>query len=146
MNSKEFKHEAERLMYSIYTEMEACARQFYEPIGLTAPQGLILMSLYRSGPSKVTDTAKRLNMTNSNLSTICRRLERDGFLTRTRDTNDQRIVWLQLTPSCASNIKELEAQIDCHYLTGLNEISDADRQLILGGMTKLNELLIRRTK
>ena len=145
-NSKDFKHEAERLMYSIYTEMEACTRQFYDPIGLTAPQGLIIMSLYRSGPSKVTDTAKRLNMTNSNLSTICRRLERDGFLIRTRDQKDQRIVWLSLTESCKEKVQALETQIDCRYLANLSGISAEDRMIILNGLHKLNELLNAKTK
>ena len=140
-DSKEFKFAVESLMHSISVQMESCMRQFYEPFGLTIPQAIVLMYLRRSGQGKVTDVAKMLHMTNSNLSTICRRLERDGFLKRTRDQEDQRIVWISLTDTCQQQISQLEEQIDSRYLNNLTFISAEDRKVILDGLTRLNNIL-----
>ncbi|MBQ8589700.1 MAG: MarR family transcriptional regulator [Firmicutes bacterium] len=142
----DFKFTAQELMYSISYRMETCIRQFYEPFGLTTPQAMIILYIHRNGRGKVTEVANHLHMTNSNLSTICRRLERDGFLIRTRDLEDQRIVWLSLTEHCEQRIREIDQKIDSQYLNNLNGVSKEDGEVILAGLTKLNEILCRTVK
>ena len=141
LKSNDFKFIAQDLMYSISLRMDACIRKFYDPFGLTAPQAMILTYIRRNGRGRVTDVASHLHMTNSNLSTICRRLERDGFITRIRDTEDQRIVWLSLTESCEQKLKEIDQKIDSCYLNNLNGVSKEDGETILAGLKKLSDIL-----
>ncbi len=141
MDCAEFKNEVECLFKSISDKLSCILKDFYEPYGLTAPQAMILIALYRGGPGKISDMAKALNMTNSNLSVICRRLEKSNFVIRKRDDLDQRVVYLYLTESSKQLMTEMEARISTDYLCSLGGASDEDKALIIAGMTKLNELL-----
>ena len=141
IDAKEFKFIVEMLLHSISNRMQICLRQFYETFGLSTPQAMVLLYVRHCGRGKITEVAHTLHMTNSNLSTICRRLEREGLLTRTRDDMDQRIVWISLTESCQQRLQQLEDQIDTQYLNNLSSVSAWDRETILNGLLKLNEVL-----
>ncbi|WP_343209116.1 MarR family transcriptional regulator [Anaerolentibacter hominis] len=65
--------------------------------GLTIIQAEILALLYQQGIKTVGTLAEELSMTSGNTSTICKRLEREGYLERVRDREDERIVRLCLT-------------------------------------------------
>lgn len=123
--------------------MQDALRQFYEPFGITVPQAIILLYIHRCRMGKITDVARHLHMSNSNLSAICRRLERDHLLIRTRDQKDQRIVWISLTDQCRNRLMQIEQTIDTSYLSCLSHISSSDRKTILEGLTLLNDLLSR---
>lgn len=138
-----FKFAVEHLLQCVTTRMQECLREFYEPFGITIPQAMVLLCIHRQGPGKITEIAQKLHMTNSNLSTICRRLERDHFLLRTRDDHDQRIVWVSLTDSCKEILKQIEQDLDKRYLANLSDTSHQDIQIILAGLIKLNQLLCR---
>lgn len=137
----EFKFTVGTLLHSTSAQMESYMRQFYEAFGLTTPQAMVLLHLHRCGRGKISEVACNLHMTNSNLSSICRRLERDGLISRTRDTQDQRIVWITLTETCRDHLCRLEKKIDEQYLNNLASVSPEDREIILAGLTKLNSLL-----
>ncbi len=137
----EFKFIVEMLLHGITVQMEACMKQFYEAFGLTTAQAMVLLYLRHYGQGKITEVARKLHMTNSNLSTTCRRLEREGLLKRTRDADDQRIVWISLTEACEQRLVQLEEQIDCRYLDNLTAVSEQDREIILAGLMKLKDLL-----
>lgn len=141
MDCDDFKDKVEELFYSISGKLSCTLKHFYEPYGLTAPQAMILMELQRNGPAKIGNMARSLGMTNSNLSVICRRLERSGFIIRKRDDIDQRVVHIYLTDDCKTLIVELKANITTDYLCVLKRASDEDKATILAGLTKLNELL-----
>lgn len=141
MDNCEFKYEVELLFGTISTKFSELLREFYDPYGITAPQAMILIALHKRGPGKIGDMAKTLNMTNSNLSVICRRLERSGFLLRKRNEIDQRVVHLYLTEKSQAFLEELEKKITTDYLCSLEQASDEDKEVILKGLRKLSELL-----
>ena len=141
IDAKEFKFIVEMLLHSISHRMQICLRQFYETFGLSTPQAMVLLYVRHCGRGKITEVAHTLHMTNSNLSTICRRLEREGLLTRTRDDMDQRIVWISLTESCQQRLQQLEDQIDTQYLNNLSSVSAQDRETILSGLLEKPQLL-----
>lgn len=141
MNCVEFKSDVEELFHSISFKLNDILQTFYKPYGLTAVQAVILIALYQNGPGKMSDIAKELNMTNSNLSVICRRLEKSGFLLRLRDQSDQRVVSLHLTENCNKMMASLDEQITTDYLCPLEQASEEDRVLIIKGLKKLESLL-----
>lgn len=137
----DFKNQVEGLFHSISEQLANLLRDFYGPYGLTAPQAMILMALYRKGPGKISDMAKSLHMTNSNLSVICKRMEKSGFVVRKRDDLDQRVVHLYLTDGAKALMDDMDKRIATDYLRALEEASDQDKTTILNGLTKLDELL-----
>lgn len=75
-------------------------------IGLTGPQLFILRELFVEQPRTLSDLSKTLELSNSTVTGIVDRLERDGIVTRTRDVKDRRVIWISTTEHCDQKIKE----------------------------------------
>lgn len=75
----------------------AAYRPLLEPLGLTHPQYLVLLSLWQHGPQTVTQLGKLLVLDSGTLSPLLKRLEVMGHVTRTRTDGDERRVVVRLT-------------------------------------------------
>jgi DNA-binding MarR family transcriptional regulator len=64
---------------------------------LTPEQFWLLRELGRNGPLSMRQLANGLGLTPSSVTTACKRLERDGLLTRERQDDDERVVMVALT-------------------------------------------------
>ncbi|MEW9700820.1 MarR family winged helix-turn-helix transcriptional regulator [Paenibacillus sp. SI8] len=67
---------------------------------LTGPQLFILRELFLKEPRNLSDLAQAVQLSNSTVSGIVDRLERDGLVERTRDEQDRRVVWIGTTNFC----------------------------------------------
>jgi MarR family transcriptional regulator, organic hydroperoxide resistance regulator len=75
----------------------AIYRPLLEPHGLTHPQYLVLLALWDRSPRTVRDLGETLRHEPATLSPMLKRLESLGYLTRARDTRDERALAVQLT-------------------------------------------------
>jgi len=91
----------DQLCFSIYAAGHAFTR-FYkpllEPLGLTYPQYLVLLTLWEVDGLPVKSIGDRLGLDSGTLTPLLRRMEEAGLLTRLRDTADERLVRIHLTP------------------------------------------------
>src|SRR5271165_5761107 len=66
--------------------------------GLTASQFSTLKVLRLHGPLALREIAKYILKSGGNMTIVVDNLERDGLVTRDRDTEDRRMVYVSLTP------------------------------------------------
>lgn len=64
---------------------------------MTPEQYWLLRLLRRRGTLSIGELAEILGVTGSSVTTACKRLEKVGFVTRERQSNDERIVRVMLT-------------------------------------------------
>ena len=99
----------DQLCFSIYAAGHAFTR-FYkpllEPLGLTYPQYLVLLTLWEDDGLPVKSIGERLGLDSGTLTPLLRRMEEAGLVTRLRDTADERLVRIHLTPKA----RRLEAK------------------------------------
>jgi DNA-binding MarR family transcriptional regulator len=81
---------ASRAVVSLY-------RPLLQPLNLTHPQYLVLLALDMEEPQAVVDLAEKLHLTPGTLSPLLKRLEVFGYVTRFRDTSDERRLSVGLT-------------------------------------------------
>jgi len=89
-----------QLSFAIHEAMSRLLRlhkPFLQPLGLTFPQLIVMMALYRKEPRTVGALCAELGMDNGTLTPILKRLASAGLLTRVRDTEDERRVIISLT-------------------------------------------------
>src|SRR6478609_4268065 len=90
----------DQLCFSIYAAQHAFNR-FYkpllEPLGLTYPQYLVLLTLWEEDGLPLKAIGERLALDSGTLTPLLRRMEQSGLLTRERDATDERIVRIHLT-------------------------------------------------
>jgi len=72
-------------------------RPFLEPLGLTFPQFLVMVTLYEKIPRTVGEIGAELGMDNGTLTPLLKRLVSAGLVTRERDAQDDRRVLINLT-------------------------------------------------
>lgn len=87
--SQKIKH-ISRLIDDIVSE-------YYKEKSITVAQADVLTRVYNEERLSMNSLCEDLNMSKSNISPVCKKLELAGYLRKTRDFYDQRVVYLELT-------------------------------------------------
>lgn len=91
----------QHLCFSLYRASRAMTRAYVpllSAIGLTYPQYLVMLVLWEELDVSVTRVGERLALDSATLTPLLKRLEQQALVTRTRDTVDERVVRIRLTP------------------------------------------------
>jgi DNA-binding MarR family transcriptional regulator len=99
-NTNEARKVGKQLSFALYSAANRVIRlhrPILEPLGLTYPQFLVMLALYEDAPRTVGDLGQELGMDNGMLTPLLKRLQSAELLTRTRDTQDERRVLIDLT-------------------------------------------------
>ena len=119
-------------LYAASNHMTRLFVPFLQKLGITYPQYLVLVVLWERGPQGVGDLAALLRMDFGTLSTMLKRLETKGFVTRRRLVTDERRVLVDLTPKGATLRKRTEQMLGefyCFLNMPLDELTDLKDQL-----------------
>lgn len=91
----------DQLCFALYTATHRITRAYrpmLEPLGLTYVQYLVLMVLWEASPRSVGELGQALYLDSGTLTPLLKRMERNGFVKRRRDADDERRVLIELTP------------------------------------------------
>lgn len=86
-------------LYGAANRMVRLHKPLLEPLGLTFPQYLVILDLLDGAPVSVGVLGARLSMDTGTITPLLQRLDAAGMVTRTRDSNDERRVIVDLTPT-----------------------------------------------
>lgn len=84
-------------LHSSALAVHAAYAPLLEPLGLTYPQYLVLASLASSDDQTVGQLGAELRLESNTLTPLLKRMEKAGWVSRTRDAKDERVVRLALT-------------------------------------------------
>jgi DNA-binding MarR family transcriptional regulator len=102
-----------QLCFSLYVCSKEIIRKYkplLDPFGLTYTGYIILMALWEVDNINVKDLGKRLFLDSGTLTPMLKKLESQGYITRTRSSSDERNVYIQLTPK-GKDLKDEAIQI-----------------------------------
>lgn len=113
-----------QLCFALYTATHALTRAYrgaLEKAGLTYTQYLVMLVLWEHDGVSVSKIANRLELDSATLTPMLKRIETAGFITRTRNSEDERIVEIKLTDigrELQHEIARVQHGVECQ--TGLN--------------------------
>lgn len=84
-------------LYSASLQMTKAYKPLLQAIGLTYPQYLAMLVLWERDGITVGEISARLLTEPGSLTPLLKRLEAEGLISRTRSSNDERVVELHLT-------------------------------------------------
>jgi DNA-binding MarR family transcriptional regulator len=92
-----------QLCFALYAASRAVVRAYgplLEDVGLTYPQYVTMLVLWQepARPRSVGELGERLHLDSGTLTPLLKRLTSMGFVTRSRDADDERRVLVSLTP------------------------------------------------
>ena len=103
----EFADRVSEMMPAIMKEFLKSQTNNFHKVKITLPQMAIMGMLERVKDANMTDLAKAMGVTTSAMTGVVDRLVRDGYVARTRDSEDRRIVHIKLT---AKGLKTIRAE------------------------------------
>ena len=114
-------------------------RVHIEKIGIHSGQGRVLAHLHAGDNVPQWKLAQAMRSSPAAVTNILQRMERDGWITRTRDTSDQRLVLIRLTDKA----RKLESEVKNTFMEIEEEISSIytqeERKELRRLLLKLND-------
>jgi DNA-binding MarR family transcriptional regulator len=108
---------------------------------ITMPQLFVLEVLNRQGESKMSDIADFLDVSTAAITGIVDRLVRSGYLVRTNDPHDRRIVRVRLTSKGISAVRDAMERRKQVTIKIFGAISQEEREEYLKILTHIAEHL-----
>lgn len=104
---------------------------------LTPPQGAVLAVLHQVGECPITQLSQELCVTKGSLSALCKRMEAQGLVARRRSREDERFVYISMTPRGRGIIKKLEDIRGRFYASRRDALDDRRQEEIIRGLEQL---------
>lgn len=131
-----------QLCFPIYAASRLITRA-YQPhldaLGITYPQYLVLMVLWETDSLSVHDISVRLILNTNTLTPLLKRMEAQGLVTRTRSSQDERVVRIQLSAK-GKALREEAADIPLRLNERLQE-SNLNLEQLLELKSNLHRLI-----
>jgi DNA-binding MarR family transcriptional regulator len=115
--------------------------QRFNAMNLTGPQGMMMGILSHDGEMKISDLSEKIGLSNSTVSGIIDRLEKQGLVERTRSQEDRRVVYVKVSADFQKNCKEDFCKIEKTFETAINKATSEEIDTILKGLSLLEQLM-----
>ena len=110
---------------------------------MTPLQLRLLMEINAAEEISLSRLAKVLEMNNGNVSTLCKKMEQRGLLTRERRLDDERYIALKISPDGKKILQQMDADMQDKYCLFLDCVSEEQLEKITTGLKEL-QLLLRK--
>jgi MarR family transcriptional regulator, organic hydroperoxide resistance regulator len=141
MKVPEFKNIVWDYTRKIDENMNITLNSMGNKYGLTTMQLRILMELFQKGSKTIGSLAEDICIAGANISTMCKKLEKLGFVERNRAKEDERIVRIKLTEIGRQTILEIDNYFNEKISQNMADEAEETFETIISGMGKLYSLL-----
>ena len=116
----------------------------FRDIDLTVSQGILLSILGHEGKMRIGDLSKKMGLSNSTVSGIIDRLEKQGVVERIRSEEDRRVVYVDITGNFKEKAKKHFDEAERQLGQLINRASSQELDLILKGLDTLRKLVAKQ--
>ncbi|QGU94357.1 MarR family transcriptional regulator [Clostridium bovifaecis] len=130
------------LIKSVNQLISHSIKELFDETGLTTPQIMVLSTLGKNGSMKLSDISEKLNLSNSTISGIVDRLEKQDYVERIRSKEDRRVVYVSVCEK-SKNIMHtaIHEKIQESLRKKLTKADQGQIDDIIKGLEILKELL-----
>lgn len=139
MNFSRYRKEVDTVLSEISSNVEKFMKSFLDMFGITVIQFKILSVISEKGNISIGELSNRTIMDAGNMSSMCKKLEKNGCLVRTRNLKDERVVEVSLTDKAKDMITKLDSLFDERFKNFFENENDEDLEVILRALKKLSE-------
>lgn len=113
----------------------------FNDMNLTGPQGMMMGILSHDGEMKISDLSEKIGLSNSTVSGIIDRLEKQGLVERIRSLDDRRVVYVKVSNDFQKNCKKNFSKIEKTFEVALNKATPEEIEIIIKGLDTLEQLM-----
>ena len=108
---------------------------------VSSSQLACIIALHDHGPMPLSQVAKEILVDSSTVTGLIDRLERKGFVERSRSSLDRRIITVSLTETGEKLARNAPSLLQHQMTEGLKRLPLGEKDVIIQGLTSLTELL-----
>ncbi len=108
---------------------------------LTEGPSFLLHILWLNGPSKISDIAQKLGITNGAVTQMADKLVEVELISRERSKEDRRVVWLALTAKGKEIVAEIQDNRFEFVRSQLSQLPEVDLEKAIEVFEKFNSIL-----
>lgn len=120
---------------------ELNARALANESDLTASQLLVLQQLAEGGSALPSVIARSVGLKQATMTVLVNKLEDAGLVTRRRDTEDRRRVWVEMTEAGRGALAKSPDLLQDRFERGFNALDDWEQSLIITALERVANLL-----
>ena len=133
--------EVARLFQEVMHLFKHSMNKLLDETGMSAPQGMVLGLLSKNKKMKITELSHELCLSNSTVSGIIDRLEKQGMVMRERSEKDKRVVYVNISSEFKDMHKIFHNQLVKNIENIMSKGSMEDLHKISEGLEILKKLL-----
>ncbi len=136
--------QGDQILLSLRQIMQAVDRQSRKLLsrhGMTGPQALLLKQLLDSSDIPVGELAARINLTQATVTEILIRLEKKGWVCRSRSDSDKRKMLVSLTEVGNELIKSSPPLLQEKFLSKFNHLEQWEQTQLLANVQKIASMM-----
>lgn len=113
--------------------------------GLTIPPShvRVLFCLEKNGSMSISEIAKKLGIYKPNMTPILDKLIQEGFIIRTEDPKDRRILRIERTKKADNFLEEQKKKLEEIFSNKICDLSEDDLITLINSSTDLNNVLAK---
>lgn len=115
--------------------------EFMKGLSIPPSHGKVIFYLAQKGPSSVSNIAKALCISKPNMTPIIDKLLEEGFVTRSEDPNDRRILRIEITQKAMDIFKMKRHFAISSLQTTLSTLEEKDQNTLKEILPKFNEII-----
>ena len=108
---------------------------------LTASQLLLLKHVDQHGQALPSTIAKAIELKQATITVLINKLEEDGLVTRSRDTEDRRRVWVRLTDAGREVLERSPDLLQSRFQNGFDRLEEWEQSMIITTLERIASLL-----
>lgn len=120
---------------------EINSRKLADESELTTSQLIVLQRVAEKGSALPSTIAKSVGLKQATVTVLVNKLENAGLVSRRRDTEDRRRVWIELTASGRRVLEESPDLLQNRFESGFSGLEDWEQALIIAALERVAKLL-----
>lgn len=101
-----------QLVREVSRKMDSILFPITEEYKLTNMKCKVLQEIYKKSTANIGEIGQALGIADGNISNMCKTLEKEGYLKRTRSIEDERIVTVTLTDKGSNAVNNIRSELE----------------------------------
>ena len=120
---------------------ELNSRKLAQQSELTTSQFLLLQYVAQQGQALPSSIAKAIELKQATITVLLNQLESAGLITRSRDTEDRRRVWVRLTEAARAILERSPDLLQSRFERAFEQLEDWEKTMLISTLERIASML-----
>ena len=120
---------------------ELNARELAAHSDFTTSQLLVLQHIAREGKALPSAIARAVRLKQATVTVLLQKLESAGFVTRRRDTEDRRRIWIELSDAGSAALRKSPDLLQNRFERSFDRLDDWEQAMIVAALERVAHIL-----